>query len=76
MTCKFDRNDFRIIELGVLRGFPGNTPMTTISNAKNKEDAIKKYYENFPGSSKNILVVPEECVTIHTTKIQKIEQSH
>ena len=65
MTCKFDRNEFRIVELGVLRGIPGHTSMTTISNVKTKEEAIERYYKNFPGSSRHILVVPEECVTIH-----------
>lgn len=69
MTCKFDRNEFRIVELDVLRGIPGTTLITTIP-AKTKEEAIGKYYDINPGASKRILVVPNECSSIHAKGVK------
>lgn len=74
-TCKEDKGpkewkgltNFRIVELDVLRGLPGSTDITFFM-AKNKEDAIKKYYKQNPGASNKILIYPEGCATIHTRK--------
>lgn len=56
---------FRIAELDVLRGMPGSTNVTPIV-AKDKEEAIKKYYDLGPGASDRILIYPEGCAEIYT----------
>jgi len=71
MVCKFDRKEFRIIELDVLRGIPSSTSMTTIP-ADTKDGAIKKYYELFPGAGNRLVVVPEECITVHSKGIRPL----
>lgn len=69
MACKFDRNEFKIVELDIIRGLDGITSMTTIV-APTREEAIKKYYENFPGAGNHLLIVPEECASIHVKGVK------
>jgi len=63
---------FRIAELDVLRGLPGHTDITFVM-AKDKEEAVKKYYDIYSGASNRILIYPEGCAEIHTRpKIKNI----
>lgn len=55
---------FRIAELDVLRGLPGSTDITFFM-AKDKEEAIEKYYKQNPNASDKILIYPEGCATIY-----------
>lgn len=57
--------NFRIAELDVLRGLPGHTNISFVI-AKDREDAIEKYYRLNPGASDKILIYPEGCATVHT----------
>lgn len=60
---------FRIAELDVLRGLPGHTSIGFIM-AKDREEAINKYYDQNPGASNRILIYPEECAEIYTRPIK------
>lgn len=55
---------FRIIELNVLRGFPGRTLMEKY-DATSPREAMENFYKNNPGAwaGSDILVIPESCVS-------------
>ncbi len=55
---------FRIAELDVLRGLPGYTDINFVL-AKDKDEAIKKYYDLSPGASERILIYPEGCAEVY-----------
>ena len=65
-----DLTIYRIAELDILRGLPGFTDVTSFM-AKDKEDAIGKYYKQNPGASKRILIYPEGCGIIYTKPIER-----
>lgn len=70
MTCKFDKNEFKVVELDIIRGgTPGYTLITTIT-AKTREDAINTFYDLHPNAGKHIMVVPDECTMIHIRSVK------
>ena len=56
---------FKIAELDVLRGIPGYTDIDSVV-AKDKEDAVKRYYELHPNASDRLLIYPKGCATVYT----------